>query len=74
MKEDINMSNKEKLLKYIDNPELKTGQNMMGCSENWYNHNYAIMQTFTKEEIMNMDDSEIDHLIKLADNISAGLY
>lgn len=34
MKEDINMSNKEKLLKYIDNPELKTGQNMMGCSEN----------------------------------------
>ena len=31
-------------------------------------------ETFTKEEIENMHDKEIDNLIKLAENIMEALY
>ena len=30
------MTEKEKLLEYIDNPVLTGARNSMGCSENWY--------------------------------------
>ena len=46
----------------------------MGCSENWYNSYYAMKETFTREEIESMTDTEIENLIKLADNIAEGLY
>ena len=42
---------KADLLKYLDNPSLSTARNSMGCSENWYNPFYAMMETFTREEI-----------------------
>ena len=58
------MTEKEKLLEYIDKPVLT----------NWYNPYYAMKETFTKEEIENMPDKEIDNLIKLAENIMEALY
>ena len=68
------MTEKEKLLEYIDNPVLTGARNSMGCSENWYSSYYAMKETFTKEEIKNMSDSEINNLIKLAENIMEALY
>lgn len=65
---------KEELLKYINNPVLDNGRNRMGCSENWYNPYYAIMMTFSKEEIIAMPDDVVEKLVKLASNISDGLY
>ena len=68
------MTEKEKLLEYIDKPVLTDARNSMGCSENWYNPYYAMKEIFTKEEIENMTDKEIDNLIKLAKNIMEALY
>lgn len=68
------MAEKEKLLEYIDKPVLTDARNSMGCSENWYNPSYAMKETFTKEEIENMSDSEVDNFIKLAWNIMEALY
>ena len=68
------MTEKEKLLEYIDKPVLTDARNSMGCSENWYNPYYAMKETFTKEEIENMSDSEINNLINLAENIMEALY
>ena len=68
------MTEKEKLLEYIDNPVLTGARNSMGCSENWYDSYYAMKETFTKEEIENMSDGEINNLIKLAENIMEALY
>lgn len=65
---------KEELLKKIENYEETKNLNRMGCSENWYDPVYAIKRTFSKEEIINMSQSEIDNLIKLANNISEGLW
>lgn len=58
------MTEKEKLLEYIDKPVLT----------NWYNPYYAMKETFTKEEIKNMSDSEINNLIKLAVNIMYAFF
>lgn len=68
------MSKKEELLKYIDNPIITTARNSMGCSENWYNPYYAIKETFSREKIENMSESEIENLIELADEIGMALY
>lgn len=68
------MTEKENLLKYIDAPVLINARNIMGCSENWYDPYFAIMMTFSKEEIIAMPDDVLDDLIKLAKNISDGLY
>ena len=68
------MTEKEKLLEYINNPVLTDARNSMGCSEYCYNPYYAMKETFTKEEIANMSDKEINNLIKLAENIMEALY
>lgn len=68
------MTEREKLLEYINKPVLTTAKNSMGCSENWYDPYYAMKETFTKEEIENMSDSEVDNFIKLAWNIMEALY
>lgn len=65
---------KEELIKKIKEYESTNRQNRMGCSENWYSYVYAIKQTFTIEEIIQMSEEEIQHLIKLAQNIQDGLW
>ena len=73
------MTQKEKLLQYINNPEESeiidnAQRNRMGCSENWYNPYYAIKQTFSLIKIKSMTETEIENLVKLASTISEALY
>lgn len=68
------MNEKIKLLEFIENPVETTAKNIMCCSENWYNPYWAIMKTFSKKDIEDMSDTEVENLVKLADNISEGLY
>lgn len=68
------ITEKQKLIDYINNPELTTARNRMGCSENWYNPYYAIMNTFNKETILKMTDKEIVNLVALANNIGEAFW
>lgn len=68
------MTDKEKLIEYINKPVLTDTRNRMGCSENWYNAYYAIKETFSIDEIQSMSDKEIDNLVKLANEIGMELY
>ena len=68
------MTEKQKLLEYMNNPIETKARNSMGCSENWYNPYYAIKETFSREKIENMSDSEIEDLVELADEIGMALY
>ena len=65
---------KEELLKKIDEYNPTTNKNIMGCSENWYSPFYAISKVFTREEIEEMSDKEINNLYKLADCLSDAFY
>ena len=62
------------LLKYLKAQKVTDARNRMGCSENWYDPYYAIKQSFSLEEIEKMSEREIQNLVKLAGNISEGLY
>ena len=73
LRSDI-MTEKEKLIEYINKPVLTDARNRMGCSENWYNAYYAIKETFSIDEIQSMSDKEINNLVKLADEIGMALY
>lgn len=68
------MTEKEKLIEYINKPVLTDARNRMGCSENWYNAYYAIKETFSIDEIQSMSDKEINNLVKLADEVGMALY
>ena len=68
------MTEKEKLMEYINKPITTNARNSMGCSENWYNAYYAIKETFSLEEIQCMTDKEIENLVRLADEIAIALY
>lgn len=68
------MNEKEKLLKYLEAPKETSARNRMGCSENWYDPYYAMKETFSKEQIESMTETEIQNLLTLAQNISDGLY
>ena len=68
------MSEKEKLMEYINKPITTDARNRMGCSENWYNAYYAIKETFSIDEIIRMKDKEVENLVKLADEIGMALY
>lgn len=49
-------------------------RNSMGCSENWYNEVFAIYNTFSEEEILNMSEREIELLMRLGLKMSEALY
>lgn len=68
------MTEKEKLLEYINKPVLTTARNSMGCDENWYSPYFAIKETFSIDEINSMSDKEVENLIKLGDSMSEALY
>jgi len=68
------MTEKQKLLEYMDKPVETTARNSMGCSENWYNSYFAIKETFSREKIEKMTNEEINNLITLADEIALALY
>lgn len=62
------------LLRYELNIPNNNNRNRMGCSESWYDFEFAMMETFSEEEIKNMPDTEFAHLERLASNIQEGLY
>ena len=68
------MTEKEKLLEYINEPILTTARNRMGCDENWYNSYFAIKETFSIEEINSMSDEEVENLVRLGDSMLEALY
>ena len=70
------MESKEELIKKIlDNKNVTTNaRNRMGCSEDWYNPYFAIANTFTEEELKNMELMELLHLKKLANELTRALY
>lgn len=69
------MSEKNKLLEYINTPQEEShARNRMGCLESWYDPYYAISNTFNKDTIESMTESEVDNLIKLASTIGEALY
>lgn len=61
------------LLRYELNIPSNNNRNRMGCSESWYDFEYAMMETFNEEEIKSMSDTEFAHLERLASNIQGGL-
>ena len=68
------LSEKEKVLNYINNPILVPGRNRMGCDENWYNPYFAIKETFDLQYIQLMTIQEVNDLVKLARTIGDALY
>lgn len=62
------------VLEGIEKLKQNTARNSMGCSENWYNFFYAMKETFTEQEIRNMNEREVTYLERLAGNIQEGLY
>lgn len=58
----------------IERLQPTTARNSMGCSENWYDFFYAMRETFTIEEIYNMNERECTMLERLATKIQDGLY
>lgn len=46
----------------------------MGCPENWHNEVFAIYNTFSEEEILNMSEREIELLMNLGLKMSEALY
>lgn len=67
------MDGKELIKKYKET-NLKSEINSRGRNESWYINIYAIYNTFSEEEILEMTEHEINLLIKLADKMSEALY
>lgn len=69
---------KEKILQtieyWLDKERFNEQRNSMGVSESYYNPHYLVGKCFTKDELLNMSDSEINNLIKLADYASEAFY
>lgn len=64
----------DELLKDIKDYKGTDARNRMGCSEGWYDFTFAMMKTFTEDEIKNMTDHEIELLEKLHSEVAEGLY
>lgn len=64
----------KELVEDNNNYRQTSTRNSMGCSENWYDPEWAICNTFSEDEILRMSDQEIDNLIKLGEAIGNGLY
>lgn len=70
---------KDGVLKSYDEYDRKANdpivaRNIMGADENWYTADYAIHETFTREEIEHMSNTEVNHLVALAENLSEAFY
>lgn len=65
---------KEEILTNIKNIKPREGHNSMGASENWYNPYYMISECFPFEELENMQEKELQNLVKLAELASDVFY
>lgn len=62
----------------IKNNKLRKGQNIMGCSESFYDTNYLIYSAFKEnndlETLKNLDEQTIKLLFKVADFAAEVFY
>ena len=65
---------KNELINEIKKYKAGKERNSMGCLESWYDYVFAFKETFSIEEIEEMNEVEIEHLVRLATNIQEGLY
>ena len=75
---------KDEIIERIENTlisENSKSQNKMGCYESYYNPYYLVGKCFTDKntnvrnsELINMSESELNNLIKLADFASEVFY
>lgn len=65
---------KSKILHKIATAKPREGRNIMGCPESWYDSYYAIGQTFSRKELDDMTEKELNNLVKLADSMSEAFY
>lgn len=68
------MSKAEEILKEYESTNYHITHNSMGCDERWYDSVYAVCSTFSREELLNMSDYEVNNLLKLASNMSEAFY
>ena len=69
-----NIIKKEDILESVKKAVPTTARNSMGCNESWYNPYFAMKAVFSEEELEAMPESELNHLFRLADQISEALY
>ena len=75
----LTMTGKE-LIEEYKKPEMiwnsgnKAPRNSIWCSEYCYYDTYSVYNSFTEEELLEMSEKEIDHLLKLAETIGEALY
>ena len=74
MLEERILSEKEKVIEFIKNPVLVPGHNRIGSNINWHNPYYAIMETFSLQDIILMTTKEVADLVKLARFMGDALY
>lgn len=65
---------KSKILHEIATAKPREGRNIMGCPESWYDPYYAIGQTFSKKELDDMTEKELNNLFKLANEMAEAFY
>lgn len=65
---------KSKILHEIATASPRKGRNTMGCPESWYDPYYAIGQTFSRKELEDMTEKELNDLFKLADQLTDVFY
>lgn len=59
--------NKLEILQKIKDVKPTEGRNSMGAIESWYNAYYMLSKCFTEEELQNMEENQLNNLVKLAD-------
>ena len=74
MIEVLHNTEKEKVMEFIKNPVLVSGHNRIGSNINWHNPYYAIMETFSLQDIILMTTKEVADLVKLARFMGDALY
>ena len=69
---------KKEILKMIsdcfDREKTNKEKNSMGVSESYYNPYYLIGTCFTKEELNEMTEEQLKHLLKLSEHASEVFY
>ena len=71
----VRRSHREVIDYYYSNKFQSSGaRNRMGCSEDWYDCYYAITQTLHPTEVDNLNDEQLDSLVKVVCAVQEALY
>ena len=71
----VRRSHRTTLEHYYNNAYQSSGaRNRMGCSEDWYDPYYAITKTLHWNEVDNMNDEQLESLVKVVCAVQEALY